>query len=219
VRIHEQAGDWANALKIFHELPRGVQHDRCRVAAHYLCELAEHALLQGDGTRAQALLRQACAHDEDLPRAQILTARMTAAAGDTAAALALYLQALEASPALALEIIPRILQLVGSDGEADLLGDVSTRLRATGKVSARQLAWLLATAVPASELPDSAAETSSVRALLVRMGDVGGRYQCDDCGLPSVGWYWRCPRCRTWDSLHPVVFKWAERTDEAARAL
>ena len=219
VRIHEQAGDWANALKIFHELPRSVQHERRRVAAHYLCELAEHALLQGDATRAQALLRQACAHDEDLPRAQILTARMTTAAGNTAAALALYLQALEASPALALEIIPRILRLVGSEGEAELLGDVSTRLRATGKVSVRQLAWLLATAVPASELPDSAAETSSVRALLVRMGDVGGRYQCDDCGLPSVGWYWRCPRCRTWDSLHPVVFKWAERTDEAARAL
>jgi lipopolysaccharide biosynthesis regulator YciM len=51
------------------------------------------------------------------------------------------------------------------------------------------------------------------------MGDVGGRYQCDDCGLPSVGWYWRCPKCRAWDSLHPVVFKWAERSDEAARAV
>src|SRR5580704_13407384 len=101
VRIHEQAGDWANALKIFHELPRSVQHERRRVAAHYLCELAEHALLQGDAARAQTLLKQARAHDEDLPRAQILTARMTAAAGDTSGALGLYLQALEAAPELA----------------------------------------------------------------------------------------------------------------------
>jgi lipopolysaccharide biosynthesis regulator YciM len=144
---------------------------------------------------------------------------MTAASGDTTAALALYLQALEAAPALALEIIPRVLALVGREGETQLLGDVSTRLRATGKVTPRQLAWLLATAVPVTDLPDSSAESSSLRALLVRMSDVGGRYQCDDCGLSSVGWYWRCPRCRTWDSLHPVVFKWAERTDEAARAL
>lgn len=219
VRIHEQAGDWANALKVFHELPDAVQVERRRVAAHYLCELAEHAVLQGDVTRAQALLKQARAHDQDLPRAQLLTARMTAAAGDGAGALALYLQALEAAPGLALEIIPRVLTLVGTAGEAQLLGDVSARLRATGRVSARQLAWLLATAVPAKDVADAAGEVSSLRALLMRMGDVGGRYQCDDCGLPSIGWYWRCPRCRAWDSLHPVVFKWAERTDEAARAL
>jgi lipopolysaccharide biosynthesis regulator YciM len=219
VRIHEQAGDWANALRVFHELPSAVQTERRRVAAHYLCELAEHAVLQGDAARAQALLKQACAHDQELPRAQILTARMTAAAGDTGGALALYLRALEAAPGLALEIIPRVLTLVGTAGEAQLLGDLSTRLRATGRVSARQLAWLLATAVPAQDVLESAAELSSLRALLTRMGDVGGRYQCDDCGLASVGWYWRCPKCRAWDSLHPVVFKWAERADEAARAL
>src|SRR5580700_6811168 len=219
VRIHEQAGDWANALKVFHELPSAVQSERRRVAAHYLCELAEHAVLQGEAARAQALLKQARAHDEDLPRAQLLSARMTAAAGDSGGALALYLHTLEAAPELALEIIPRVLTLVGTAGEAQLLGDLSSRLRATGRVSARQLAWLLATAVPAKDVTESSAEVSSLRALLMRMGDVGGRYQCDDCGLPSVGWYWRCPRCRAWDSLHPVVFKWAERTDEAARAL
>lgn len=112
-----------------------------------------------------------------------------------------------------------MLDLVGDAGEAQLLGDLSARLRATGRVSPRQLAWLLATAVPAREIVQSTEEATSLRALLVRMGDVGGRYQCDDCGLPSVGWYWRCPKCRAWDSLHPVVFKWAERSDEAARAL
>ncbi|HSY08958.1 MAG TPA: tetratricopeptide repeat protein [Steroidobacteraceae bacterium] len=219
VRIHEQAGDWANALKVFHELPSAVQSERRRVAAHYLCELAEHAVLQGEAARAQALLKQARAHDQDLPRAQLLSARMTAAAGDSGGALALYLHTLEAAPELALEIIPRVLTLVGTAGEAQLLGDLSSRLRATGRVSARQLAWLLATAVPAKDVTESSAEVSSLRALLMRMGDVGGRYQCDDCGLPSVGWYWRCPKCRAWDTLHPVVFKWAERTDEAARAL
>jgi lipopolysaccharide biosynthesis regulator YciM len=219
VRIHEQGGDWANALKVFHELPTAVQAERRRVAAHYLCELAEHAVLQGDGARAQALLRQASAHDEHLPRAQLLTARMMAAAGDTRAALGLYLQALEASPGLALEIIPRVLTLVGTEGEAALLGDLSACLRASGRVTSRQLAWLMATAVPAKEIVESSGEVSSLRALLTRMGDVGGRYQCDDCGLPSVGWYWRCPKCRAWDTLRPVVFKWAERTDAAARAV
>jgi lipopolysaccharide biosynthesis regulator YciM len=219
VKIHEQAGDWANALKVFHELPAAVQSERRRVAAHYLCELAEHAVLQGDAARAQALLKQASAHDDELPRAQILTARIIAASGDTPTALARYLEALEAAPGLALEIIPRVLALVGRDGEEKLLNDLSARLRATGRVSSRQLAWLIATAMPAKDVPECPDDVSSLRALLTRMGDVGGRYQCDDCGLPSVGWYWRCPKCRAWDTLHPVVFKWAERGDEAARAV
>jgi lipopolysaccharide biosynthesis regulator YciM len=59
VRIYESQGDWAKALKIFHALPPAVQQERRRVAAHYLCELAEHALLQGDPERARTLLRQA----------------------------------------------------------------------------------------------------------------------------------------------------------------
>ena len=52
VSIYEAQGDWAKALKVFHELPPAVQGERARIAAHYLCELAEHALLQGDAERA-----------------------------------------------------------------------------------------------------------------------------------------------------------------------
>ena len=224
VRIYEAQGDWANALKIFHELPPPVQLERRRVAAHYLCELAEQALVQGDTERARTLLRQALTHHADLPRADILTARITESAGDPAGALLLYLKALESSPGLALEIIPRVLTLAKQAGQADMLGELAQRLQRTGRVSARQLVWLLATALPPQDvrrLPgltgelgadmETAADAASLGALLTRIGDSGGRYQCDDCGLHSVGWYWRCPKCRSWDSMHPAVFKWAER--------
>jgi lipopolysaccharide assembly protein B len=232
LRIYEQQGDWANALKIFHDLPPALQLERRTVAAHYLCELAEHALLQGDTDRARTLLRQARTHDPDLPRAQVLTARMTELGGNSAESLMLYLSALEAFPGLALEIIPRVLALAKLVGEGDVLCQVARRLQRNGGVSGRQLAWLLATALPPQDvlrLPsvtrefdagiDSAADAASLGALLTRIGDAGGRYQCDDCGLHSVGWYWHCPKCRSWDSMRPAVFKWAERTDEAARAI
>ncbi len=225
LRIYEQQGDWANALKIFHDLPPALQLERRTVAAHYLCELAEHALLQGDPERARTLLRQARTHDPELPRAQILTARMTELGGDPAESLALYLTALEAFPGLALEIIPRVLSLAKVVGEGDVLCQVAKRLQRNGRISSRQLAWLLATALPPQDvrrLPsvtrefdagfDSAADAASLGALLTRIGDAGGRYQCDDCGLNSVGWYWHCPKCRSWDSMRPAVFKWAERT-------
>ena len=226
-RVYEQQGDWANALKVFDQLPQAVQLERRRVAAHYLCELAEHALLQGDAERTRTLLKQARTHDPELPRAEILTARMTELANDSSGALALYFKALETSPGLALEIIPRILKLAGQLGdEQDVLSQLAERLKRTGRVSGRQLAWLLATALPPQEIPrlpgvtgnlgagvESAADATSLGALLTRIGDAGGRYQCDDCGLNSVGWFWRCPKCRTWDSMRPSVFKWADRTD------
>jgi lipopolysaccharide assembly protein B len=227
-RIYESQGDWAKALKVFHELPQPVQSERSRVAAHYLCELAEQALLQGEAERARALLRQARTHQEALPRADILAARLAEAAGEHAAALALYLQALEMSPGLALEIIPPVLRIAAGAGGTDVLPELGRRLRGSGRVSPRQLAWLLATAVPAPDvarLPGitaelgagvhSLAEATSLSALLTRIGDAGGRYQCEDCGLNSVGWYWRCPKCRAWDSLRPAVFKWAERADQS----
>jgi lipopolysaccharide biosynthesis regulator YciM len=206
-----------------------VQVERRRVAAHYLCELAEQALVQGEAERAGTLLRQARTHQADLPRADVLTARITELAGDPAGALALYLKALEESPELALEIIPRVLGLWGNARGADVLEEIASRLRRNGTISSRQLAWLLATALPPQEvrrLPDiagkavseteSAADARSLGALLTRIGDTGGRYQCDDCGLLSVGWYWRCPKCRSWDSMRPAVFKWAEKSGEKA---
>ena len=224
VRIYESQGDWANALKVFHELPPAVQLERRRVAAHYLCEIAEQALVQGDTERARTLLRQALTHHAELPRADILTARITERAGDPNGALLLYLKALEVSPGLALEIIPRVLILAKQVGQSDMLGELAQRLQRTGQVSARQLVWLLATALPPQDvrrLPgitgelsadmETAADAASLGTLLTRIGDSGGRYQCDDCGLLSVGWYWRCPKCRSWDSMHPAVFKWAER--------
>ena len=230
-RIYEAQGDWAKALKVFHELPQPVQLERARVAAHYLCELAEHALLQGDAARARTLLRQACTHQPQLPRADMLTARIAEQAGDLASALPLYLHALETSPGLALEIIPAVLAIARQmDGE-DMLSELSRRLRQSGEVTPRQLAWLLATAVPpehVAQLPgitaqlgagvDTLAEASSLSMLLTRIGEAGGRYQCDDCGLNSVRWYWRCPKCHAWDSLRPAIFKWAERAEHAVRA-
>jgi lipopolysaccharide biosynthesis regulator YciM len=221
LRIYEQQTDWPNALKIFHELPAAIQAERKRVAAHYLCELAEQSLLQGDGERAQLLLKQAVTHDAGLARAGILAARIIEARGDQRGALTAYLAALEAAPGLALEIIPRVLAISSELGDDDVVDELTKRLQSTGRVSERQLAWLLATALPtlrAGQLAElgaaepTPAESRAIGALLTRISDSGGRYQCDDCGLHSVGWYWRCPKCRSWDTLRPAVFKWAERS-------
>ena len=124
-----------------------------------------------------------------------------------------------------------MLAIARKTGSTDVLTQLGRRLQHSGRVSPRQLAWILATAVPSADATglaavnrglgvdeESASEASSLSVLLTRIGDAGARYQCDDCGLNSVGWYWHCPKCRSWDSMRPAVFKWAERADKVAGA-
>ncbi len=33
---------------------------------------------------------------------------------------------------------------------------------------------------------------------------VDARFRCEQCGVASVTWHWRCPSCRSWDSLRSV---------------
>lgn len=224
-KIYEQQGDWANALKVFHDLAPEVRWERRSIAAHYLCELAEHAILQGELERARTLLKRARDHDPQLARIEILAARIEEAGGEARAALVRYLAVLESAPALALEVIPRLLELARTLGEPEAIEDLTERLRRTARLTPRQLSWLLATALPledAGRLERAAgargvaepADAPSLGQLLARIGDAGGRYQCEECGLTSVGWFWRCPKCRTWDGMRPAVFKWAERAGD-----
>ncbi len=228
LRIYEQQGEWAQALKVFDDLPSELQAQRRSVAAHYLCELAEQAIVQGDIERARLLIRQARNHDETLPRAGMLSARLLESTGELRAAFDGYLGCLESAPELALEIIPRLLALAQRLAEPGVIEQLSARLARTGRLTSRQLAWLLATALPLDEaarlthtVPELAEggriDAPSLGHLLTRIGAAGGRYQCAECGLLSGGWFWRCPKCRSWDGMRPAVFRWAERADEAAR--
>jgi lipopolysaccharide biosynthesis regulator YciM len=216
LRIYEAQGDWHNALQTLQALPTHVQSERGRIAAHYLCELAEQALAQGETERARSLLRQARARARDLPRAQMLAARIAESGGARAEALEAYLQILAAHPALTIEIIPRALALAEAGQQTDVLAALWVRLQRCGEINPRQQAWLLASALPPAQLQLLAAaqepqaapaiEAYSLALLLKRLGDGGGRYQCAECGLLSAGW--RCPKCRTWDSMRPAAFKW-----------
>ncbi len=218
LRIYESQGDWSNALQTLQALPSHVQAERGRIAAHYLCELAEQSLAQGESDRARALLHQARAREPDLPRAHMLAARIAESDGARDAALEGYLKILQAHPALAIEIIPRALALAEAGQQPRVLAALWDRLQRAGETGPRQLAWLLAGALPPAELqhladmhgPQAApaAEAYALALLLKRLGDGGGRYQCEECGLLSAGWFWRCPKCRTWDSMRPAAFKW-----------
>ncbi len=112
--------------------------------------------------------------------------------------------------------------------QTDVLEEIAPRLQRNGqrqlaaaRLAARHGAAAAGCAPPAGDIAGELGAghgigggCRSLGTLLTRIGDAGGRYQCDDCGLHSVGWYWRCPKCRSWDSMRPAVFKWAEQSAE-----
>ncbi len=155
------------------------------------------------------------------PVAGILAARIIEARGDMRAALTAYLAALESAPGLALEIIPRVLAISSELGDRDIVEELTEapaehrpRERAAACVVAGDGAAHIARGPVAGAAVARSRRWRKARrsARCSRASAIpGGRYQCDDCGLHSVGWYWRCPKCRSWDTLRPAVFKWAER--------
>ena len=229
VRIHEQAGDWAKALKVFHELPQAVQPERA-TGRGALPVRARRARAGAGRERARAHAAAPGAH----PRGGAAAGRHARGAhlrqaGDAAGGARAVPAGAGGLPGAGARDHSRGAAHRAPGPQLGSAARTRPAPAAPGSVTPRQLAWLLATAMPAEDLAqlpgsrrssgvavESAAEVTSLRALLTRIGDAGGRYQCDDCGLNSVGWYWRCPKCRCWDSMRPVVFKWAERTDQAA---
>ena len=198
VRLYEQQGDWSNALRTFNELPPRQQHERRAIAAHYLCELAEDALAQGDHSRTILLLRQARGRQSDCARATLLEARVADLEARPAAALDGYLAAAAAAPQLLLELVPRIAGVELRAGRLGALAAMLSEFERAGRISTRQLALL----------PALTDEPLSQR----RGADAAARYQCNVCGFHSVSWYWRCPSCRSWESLSPGILR--PNTDE-----
>ena len=154
VRIYEQQGDWANALKVFHELPPAVQQRAPPRRGALPVRAGRAGALQGDTERARTLLRQARTHDAELPRADILTARITELAGDAGGALTAVSEGAGGLPGAGARDHPaRAGACQRRWATSDMLERAgASACSATGRVSARQLAWLLATALPPQEV-------------------------------------------------------------------
>jgi lipopolysaccharide assembly protein B len=181
MQLYETEGDWAEALRAYDELPTDLRRARIAQAAQYLCELAEHALVQGDVTRVETLLQQALRHDPRCARAAFLRARVAEHAGAHEAAVRHYVDAVNGAPDLLVEVARR-LQDWPAGAAAPALQQLRGALVAGGELSTRQLDLCL------GEQPTRAA-------------DATGAYSCNDCGMPSARWFWRCPGCRNWNTL------------------
>jgi lipopolysaccharide biosynthesis regulator YciM len=181
MQLYETEGDWAEALRAYDELPTDLRRARTAQAAQYLCELAEQALVQGETGRVETLLQQVARHDAHSARAAFLRARLAEHDGAHEVAVGHYVDAVRGAPDLLVEVARR-LRAWPAVAAGPALQQLRNALESGGRLSPRQLDLCLG-GQPA------------------RAEDALSAYSCNECGMPSARWFWRCPGCRSWSTL------------------
>jgi len=123
------------------------------------------------------------ARELDAARTQLAAARVHAADAARVRMLAARIAAAAGEEALALELYGTALLDSRTMREA-FAQEARAALKSTGPV----LDARLRASQPLDEAPPAA----------------DARFRCEQCGVASVTWHWRCPSCRSWDSLQSV---------------
>lgn len=228
-RIYEQQGDWQQAVATHRQLVASGGAVSGSAVAHYFCELAEAARLQGQLDEARQHLRAARREQRRFPRAAVVRSELAQAANDHLLATKLLRIALRREPALLFEVLPRLRASCLELGNFDALQRLVSHAQRD-----RRRQHELAQALILTDVLDSPAALTTVRdyvlgdpllcELMTPMLSSGGeepetlkrmarvlarvlgrrsRYQCGDCGFASQAWFWQCPGCKSWDSLRP----------------
>lgn len=178
VDLYQQVGDWEKAIEIGQRLEQ-IDSGAWRVrVAHYLCELGERALAQGDYEPTLAYAGRALQEDPGCARASLLSAQCYEAQGRFDAALEAYRQVQHQDPGLIPELGASVQRCQRALGQTALAGAGGTAVSSAAAAS--------------GDLPES----QPARQL---------RYRCEACGFSSHGLFWQCPGCRGWSTVKPIT--------------
>ena len=233
VDIYERQRDWEKAIEARGKLDSRTG-DKSVEVAHYYCELAEGARLDGELATARQHLKNAGRSASRTLRGTLIRAAIASEQGDHSQAVTLYKQLLTSDRRLMVEILPLLesaCREIGRDGEIErylkgLIGkdgsikrDIAYAAIASGLEQAPllrdcveefllgndTLAPLIDVELLKSLSPDRRRESiHRICGGLRRLATSGSRYRCTDCGYSSKRLLWHCPSCKSWESIRPV---------------
>lgn len=231
IQIHELGRDWARAIAVHEELARVGHPLQESAVAHYWCELAETARLDGRLDEARDCLRKARAAQRRFPRGLLVRADVALQMGDAGLAARLLRRVVEQDAGLIAEALPRALRTArasGGDGEQLIASLVATRPDAGTEFACAAIVadgldspalehavreFLrrdepLAAIVRALGRDPASLDAGAVRAIgavLRKLAQSTARFRCTQCGFASTTHFWQCPGCKTWDSQRPLA--------------
>ncbi len=229
LRVYEEEKEWEKAVEVARRLDRSRYR---RALAHYYCELAEQAQLQGETGRAQRLLKRALSTDRACVRAALLLARIDLDRGRARKAADRLLHVREQDAAMLPLVVEPLMSCFEQLGRPRRLGEALEALLPEIPGRAALEAWvdlllerdgagraLAALRERLERCPDPVALRryleltpesgcpqlqAEMRALLAKWVPAGERFRCDTCGFDAGRLYWRCPSCKGWGTMKPI---------------
>ena len=233
VDIYERESDWQKAIEVHRELEM-LTGERSSQVAHYYCELAEKARVNGDLDLARQYLKSSVRSETGAFRGKLIRAAIAQEDQDYAQAIRLYEQVIETDRRLMADVLPELVSCYQSANrereliryieglmakDADLKAALAYAVVRNGLLEPEILRdcvedfverhAVLAGLVEAdrlAELADSDREQAMARIIvsLRRLAESGVRYRCTGCGYGSQRLIWHCPSCKAWETIRPV---------------
>ena len=234
VRLYEMQHDWQQAAAT-HEKLRTVGVPGQPIAiAHYYCELAEAAIVDGNFDTARASLRSARHEQHDFGRSAILRGDLARMQGDPGLAVRLYRRVVKRDFHLLALVLPRLAEAARQAGEPQAFDDAIAELIRQGSGNQAEIAYAAIVSgyfddplildcvremlsidsdlrdLAAAFIPEGTADLSSerMRAIAGALRNVvlrHARYRCSECGIDSSTFLWHCPGCHSWDTLRAIA--------------
>jgi len=233
VDIYERESDWQKAIEAHREL-EVLTGKKSSQVAHYYCELAERARINGDLDLARQYLKSSVRSETGAFRGKLIRAAIAQEDQDFAQAIRLYEQVLETDERLMADVLPDLVScyqqanrerelvryiegIMGKD--PNLKAAVAYAVIRNGLLEPEILRdcvkefveghAVLAGLVEAdrlAELPDPDREQAMTRVIdaLRQLAESGVRYRCTSCGYGSQRLVWHCPSCKEWETIRPV---------------
>ncbi len=233
LNIYEQQGDWQQAIATYQQLSVHSSPENPTALAHYYCELADDALVDGNLVQAREWLHQARDVQRNFPRSALLRADIALTENDAHLAACLSRRVLELHPHLLHMALPRYVQALRMLGQSFETADEDLRLHITDTAQRARLAYaaiimgviddpFLISCIPdfmerdanLGELVTSLAgnarhaaptQLQTIAAALSRIFKRTQKFRCVDCGVTTGTHFWQCPGCRSWDTLVTVA--------------
>lgn len=233
VDIYERQRDWDKAIEACRKLDASTGEKSVEVA-HYYCELAERARLDGDMESARQHLKNSRRSASGTLRGALIRAAIAREEGDYSMAVTLYKRLLTEDRLLMAEILPLLeaaCRETGRDEEIEryfrgLLGkdetikrDIAYAAITNGLEEAPLLREYVEEFLLDNDTLAPLIDIEHLRALppdrrqasihricggLRRLAMSGSRYRCTGCGYSTKRLLWHCPSCKSWETIRPV---------------
>lgn len=209
-------------------MAHGKKHRMDRLRSHFYCELAEQAQSRGDYLTARRALGRADFYDSRNYRRQLVECGLELELENPDRALGILAKlAGEARsyPEGLLPVARRVFAIQSKNQDyhnwlsslyqrfpvaevlieltkqkASLAGEQQASQFLVGEIHANPSFAALSHLLLIS--PETGGELSVILCQLLGVSDVNkAQFQCQHCGFEGKQWHWRCPSCKTWDSL------------------